>query len=153
MSKHECRSMKDVIAFAIEREEEARDFYLQCRDSINKKALQPFFQELADEEENHRQLLLKRDVSNLKDFEPAQVQNLKISDFMVDIPFSAGMGYQDALTLAMKKEEKAHAFYSAWQNRCSDSETARLFGFLAGEELKHKRKIENVFDDDILKDN
>ena len=150
MSKLECRSMKDVIDFAIEREEDARDFYLQCRDKIKTRALKDFFQELADEEDNHRNLLMQRDVSNVKEFEPAQVQTLQLSDFMVDVSFSPDMNYQEALTLAMKKEEKAHAFYSAWQDRCDDSETTKLFAFLAGEEMKHKRKLEDVFDEDIL---
>jgi rubrerythrin len=145
--------MKDVIDFAIKREEEARDFYAQCREKIKKQALKEFFQELADEEESHRKLLVQRDVSQIKDFQPAQIQNLKLSDFMVDVAFSPEMGYQEALTLAMKKEEKASAFYSAWQNRCDDIETAKLFGFLAGEELKHKRKLEDVFDEDILTEN
>ncbi len=150
MSIYECRSMKDVIDFAIKREEEARDFYTQCRDKIKNQGLKDFFQELSDEEEKHRTLLVNRDVSHLKDFEPDQVENLKLSDFMVDVQFSPDMNYQEALTLAMKKEEKAHAFYSAWQNRCDDPETSKLFAFLAGEEMKHKRKLEEVFDEDIL---
>lgn len=150
MSEYTCRSMKDVIDFAIKREEEARDFYAQCRDKIKNQGLKGFFQELADEEEKHRSLLAQQDVSHLGNFEPAQVQNLKLSDFLVDVKFSPDMDYQEALTLAMKKEEKAHAFYAAWQNRCGDSETAKLFEFLAGEEMKHKRKLEDVFDEDIL---
>ncbi len=150
MSEYTCRSMKDVIEFATKREEEARDFYLQCRDKIKNQGLKDFFQELADEEQKHFDLLKARDVSNLGDFEPAEVQNLKLSDFMVDVHFSPDMNYQEALTLAMKKEEKAHSFYAAWQNRCGDGETAKLFEFLAGEEMKHKRKIEDVFDEDIL---
>jgi len=150
MNEYACRSMQDVIDFAIKREENARDDYLQYRDKTNNKGLKDFFQELADEEEKHRQLLADRDVSHLGAFEPTQVENLKLSDFMVDVKFSPDMDYQEALTLAMKKEEKAHAFYAAWQNRCADAETAKLFEFLAGEEMKHKRKLEDVFDQDIL---
>ena len=142
--------MKDVIEFATKREEEARDFYIQCRDKIKNQGLKDFFQELADEEQKHYDLLKARDVSNLEAFEPAEVQSLKLSDFMVDVHFSPDMNYQEALTLAMKKEEKAHNFYAAWQNRCGDDETGKLFEFLAGEEMKHKRKLEDVFDDDIL---
>ena len=150
MSTYACRSIKDVVDFAIKREEEARDFYLKCRDKIKNQSLKDFFQELADEEEKHRKLLVDRDVSQVKAFEPARVENLQLSDFMVDVHFSPDMNYQDALTLAMKKEEKAHAFYAAWQNRCDDTETGKLFAFLAGEEMKHKRKLEDVFDEDIL---
>jgi rubrerythrin len=150
MTEFECRSMKDVVDFAIKREENARDYYLRCKEKAENAGIKDFFQELADEEEKHRVLLTEADTSSDGAFEPAQVENLKLSDYMVDADFTPDISYQDALTLAMKKEEKAQAFYSAWKNRCSSSETAKLFEFLAGEEMKHKRKLEDIYDDEIL---
>lgn len=150
MNEFECRSMKDVVEFAIKREENARDYYLQCKEKAKNTSIKVFFQELADEEEKHRVLLTEADTSNEADFEPAQVENLKLSDYLVDADFTPDINYQDALTLAMKKEEKANAFYTAWQGRCSSSGTAKLFEFLAGEEMKHKRKLEDIYDDEIL---
>jgi len=50
----------------------------------------------------------------------------------------------------MKKEEKAHAFYGAWKTKCMHEKTAKVFEILATEELKHKRKIETIYDDEIL---
>ncbi len=150
MSEYECRSMKEVVDFAIKREENARDYYLQCKEKAQNQGIKDFFQELADEEEKHRTLLTELDTSAEENFAPAQVENLKLSDYMVEADFRPEMNYQEALTLAMKKEEKAHAFYAAWQSRCSGGEAARLFEFLAGEEMKHKRKLEDIYDDEIL---
>ncbi len=150
MNEIACRSIRDVVDFAVKREEEARDFYADCRDKTPKDGLKSFFQELADEEERHRGLLLDLDLSDDQEFEPEQVQNLKLSDYLVDAQFTPDISYQDALTLAMKKEQKAHAFYDAWQKRCSNSSAGKLFAFLAGEEMKHKRKLEDIYDDDIL---
>jgi rubrerythrin len=78
------------------------------------------------------------------------VEDLRLSDFMVDVQFTPDINYQQALAMAMKKEEKAHAFYAAWKDRCSSENTQKIFEFLAGEELKHKRKIEEIYDSDIL---
>lgn len=150
MAEIACRSMQDVVAFAIEREEKARDFYLQCVEKAQKKGIREFFQEMADEEARHRELLLEQDVSGEPAFAPSEVEDLRLSDFLVDVKFTPDINYQQALAMAMKKEEKAHAFYSAWKARCSSEQTAQLFDFLAAEELKHKRKIEEIYDTEIL---
>ena len=150
MAQIACRSMQDVVAFAIDREEKARDFYRQCAEKAQKKGIREFFQEMADEEERHRSLLVEQDLSGEGEFSSPAVEDLRLSDFMVDVKFTPDINYQEALAMAMKKEEKAHAFYVAWQDRCSNEKTARVFEFLAGEELQHKRKIEEIYDTDIL---
>ncbi len=145
-----CSSMKDVVEFAVNREEQARDFYLKCMDQAKNKGIKEFFKEMADEEEKHRQLLMQQDLSGEKNFESSRSEDLKLSDFTVDVKFSPDINYQQALAMAMKKEQKAHAFYKAWKERCSSRETSRVFGFLADEEMKHKRRIEEMYDSDIL---
>ena len=150
MTQIACRSMQDVVAFAIDREEKARDFYLQCKGKAKNKGIKGFFKEMADEEERHRQILADHDLSEAAEFSEEDAQDLHLSDFMVDVKFTPEINYQQALAMAMKKEEKAHAFYSAWRARCSHEKTAKIFDFLAGEELKHKRKIEEIYDTDIL---
>lgn len=145
-----CYSTKDVVDFALDRETKARDFYKQCMEQASRKEIKDFFRSMADEEESHRQKLLALDTSDLTGAEPAQVEDLQISDFMKDVKFTPDIDYQKALTLAMKKEEKAHEFYSAWQNKCGEAKTSEVFALLAGEELKHKRKLEEMYDSDIL---
>ena len=78
------------------------------------------------------------------------MEDLHISDYLIDVQFRNELTYQEALTLAMKKEEKAHAFYAAWKDKCMHEKTGKLFEMLATEEMKHKRKIETVYDEEIL---
>jgi len=150
MAQIACRSMQDVVAFAIDREEKARDFYRRCAEKAGKKGIKAFFQEMAEEEERHRAILLEQDLSIEGEFATSPIEDLRLSDFMVDVQFTPDINYQEALAMAMKKEEKAHAFYLSWQDRCRSEKTARIFEFLAGEELRHKRKIEEIYDTDIL---
>ncbi len=150
MSSVSCRSMDDVVNFAISREENAIDFYRQCASRARNPGIREFFHEMAREEERHRTLLADLNPSSLGDLKLEKVEDLRISDYLLDITFTEKITYQEALTLAMKKEEKAHAFYEAWKNKCIHEDTGKLFALLANEELKHKRKIETLYDEHIL---
>jgi rubrerythrin len=150
MTTISCRSFDDVVNFAIKKEEYAMDFYKQCAERAKNPGLKKFFQEMVEEEERHRDMLKGLEPYGLDEFTLDKVEDLKISDYLVDVPFREDMTYQEALTLAMKREEKAHEFYEAWQSKCAHEKTSKLFEKLANEELKHKRKIENMYDEEIL---
>jgi rubrerythrin len=150
MTTVSCSSVDDVVQFAVEKEEKARDFYQRCADRSKNSGIKKFFQELAGEEERHRDLLKELDPDKLGEVKLERVEDLHISDYLLDIPFREDLTYQEALTLAMKKEEKAQAFYAVWQNKCLHDKTAKLFEFLAREEMKHKEHLESMYDEEIL---
>jgi rubrerythrin len=150
MTTVSCSSVDTVIDFAIEKEEKAMEFYQQCANRAKNQGIKKFFQEMVEEEKRHRDLLKDLNPSSLGDIKLEKVEDLRISDYLVDIKFRDDLTYQEALTLAMKKEEKAHAFYMGWKGKCMHEKTGRLFEMLAGEEMKHKRKIETVYDEEIL---
>ncbi|MGM0451932.1 MAG: ferritin family protein [Thermodesulfobacteriota bacterium] len=150
MANTQCRSIADAVKFAIDREEKAREFYLQCMGRAKNPGVKEFFREMADEEAYHRQLLADLDISDAAVIAPEGATDLHVGDYLVDVAFSPEMGYQEALAMAMKKEEKAYAFYAAWQNRCGDARISDVFAFLAGEEKKHKHKIEHMYENEIL---
>lgn len=154
MASVSCRSLKDVVEFAIRREEEARDFYKNCAENAKNPGIRDFFKEMQGEEEKHRELLAELDLNDEKPFaeflEPEKTEDLHLSDFMVDVRFSPEITYQQALAMAIKNEEKAHTFYEAWQCRCASEKSRHLFSFLTEEELKHKRRLEEIYDSEIL---
>ena len=150
MTTVSCSSVDTVINFAIEKEEKAMDFYQKCAERAKNQGIKKFFQEMVEEEKRHRDLLKDLNPSSLGGLKLEKVENLKISDYLIDIQFRDDLTYQEALTLSMKKEEKAHAFYMGWKDKCMHEKTAQLFEMLAIEELKHKRKIETVYDEEIL---
>ena len=63
------------------------------------------------------------------------------------------MSYQDALTLAMKKEKAAFRMYTVLADKATDPVVKTLFLKLAQEESKHKLRFEIEYDDYILKEN
>ena len=145
-----CSSVDNVVNFAIEQEEKSMDFYSQCAERASNSGIKKFFQDLVLEEQRHRDLLKGLNEERLGEIKLEKVEDLHISDYLVDVPFKEDLTYQAALTLAMKKEEKAHAFYVSWKNKCLHEKTEKLFDLLALEELKHKQKLESKYDEEIL---
>ncbi len=150
MTTLSCHSVDDVVGFAIEKEEKAMEFYRQCADRAKNPGIKEFFREMVAEEQKHRDMLKNLDSLKLDEVKLKQVENLKISDYLVDVPFSEDISYQEALIVAMKKEEKALAFYSGWKNKCVSEKASKLFQLLANEEEKHKRMLEKLYDEEIL---
>lgn len=150
MSSVSCSSVDDVVNFAIDKEQKAMEFYQKCADRAKNPGIKKFFQEMAAEEQRHRDMLKELDVLGISDVQLSKVEDLRIGDYLVDVQFYDEITYQEALTLAMKKEEKAHAFYSGWKDKCMHEKTSKLFELLAQEEMKHKRTIETIYDDQIL---
>jgi rubrerythrin len=150
MSTISCHSVSDVIEFAIEKEEKAIEFYHKCAERAKNPGIKEFFKEMMAEEQSHKDMLKNLDTLNLDKVELRKVENLKISDYLVDVTFFDNISYQEALVIAMKKEEKALAFYSGWKNKCVNENASKLFQMLENEEEKHKRKLEKLYDEEIL---
>ena len=150
MSTLSCQSVSDVVDFAIEKEEKAMEFYRKCAERAKNPGIKDFFKEMYAEEQHHRDMLKNLDSLNLDKMKLEKVEDLKITDYLVDVPFTDTITYQEALLLAMKKEEKAHAFYSGWKDKCMSEKASKLFQILENEEAKHKRKLESLYDEEIL---
>jgi rubrerythrin len=89
-------------------------------------------------------------MTKLRSHEFREVPDLKISEYLEDIPYSRDMDYQDILRYAMKSEEKSRNFYLRSAERCGDPDLKKLFQMLAQEEAKHKLKFEKIYEDDVL---
>ena len=143
-------SIGEILDFAIEKEEEAFQFYTQLASTMKRPSMQGIFQDFANEEKKHKEKLeaLKKD--NLSIPEPEKVIDLKISDYLVDVDTGPEMGYQQALIVAMKKEKAAYKLYIDLADTVRDENVRTMFLFLAQEEAKHKLRLEIEYDDYIL---
>ncbi|MCE5243576.1 MAG: ferritin family protein [Syntrophobacteraceae bacterium] len=145
-----CRSLDDVIAFAVLKEERSAEFYRECAQRARNPGIKEFFDEMAAQEQHHKELLQGLNSEDVSGVQLEKTEDLRISDYLMDSAFHPNITYQDALILAMKKEEKSRVFYSAWKNKCVSEAAAVLFEFLAAEEAKHKKRLETIYDEEIL---
>ena len=146
-------SAEAILDFAIEREQEAADFYSNLANIVEKPEMKEVFEHFAHEEKGHKDKLLG--IKHGKIVFPKQktIQDLKISDYVVDVEASSDMSYQQALILAMKKEKAAFRLYTNLASMVDDPNLSMVFQSLAQEEAKHKLRFEIEYDENIMQDN
>jgi len=145
------KTFEEVIAFAIEKEEEAASFYDIVSGLAQRPNVKAMFEEMKEEELKHKDMLEKvRAPEKLSGYEIEAVPDLKIGDYLVDVDFDPEMDYQEALILAIKREEKSLALYTHMAHTGEDEELQRLFKILSEQEAKHKLKLETEYDETVL---
>lgn len=147
------QSVNEILDFAIEKEEEARLFYLEWAQKLENKALSEQFVLFAGEELKHKEKLQR--VKSGSTFKPVskQVTDLKIVDYLVDIVPTPEMDYQEALIVAMRREKAAFKFYSDLAAMAQDGGLRDTFLALAQEEARHKLRLETVYEKEIYSEN
>ena len=143
----------EVINFAIEREEEAADFYAKLSKRSKNPAIKEVFQEWSNVEVGHKRILQNIHKTAVEGRKIESTPNLKISDYIIDVKEKPDMPYADALIVAMKREEMSYELYSDLAKGIEDPDLKKAFEVLAGEELKHKLRLETEYDEFVLKEN
>ena len=146
-------SVNNILDFAIEKEAEAHDFYVEWAGKLEPAHLKELFLTFAGEEQKHKEKLER--VKKGSTFQPAmaKVTDLKIVDYMVDIVPTPDMDYQEALIIAMRREKASFRLYSDLAAMSGDGDTQTLFLALAQEEAKHKLRMETEYEKDIYREN
>lgn len=146
-------SVDAVLEFAIEREQEAFDFYHGLAAQAADEPMKKLFTSFAEVEAGHKRKL--EGVREGTTYLPirGKTTDLKIADYLVDVEASPDMSFQDALVLAMKREQAAKDLYSNLSMMLDDPMLVELFRQLAKEEAAHKARFENLYEENFLKEN
>lgn len=143
----------DIINFAIEREKEAVKFYQDLQVKIVFKNQLEFLKELENIEKSHIEKLKNIKTTKKDKFNSKKIEDMKISEYLIDIKPSEDMKFQDILILAMKREEKAKKLYEDLANNFQDKYLKEIFTNLANEETEHKMYFEKIYEKEILQEN
>jgi rubrerythrin len=149
----EWRSVDEILDFAIEREQEAADFYNQLAARMARPNMRDVFIQFAGEEMGHKAKLQLIQRGELAMRPRQEVPDLKIGDYLVAVEPNEAMDYQGALLVAMKKEKAAFKLYTDLAASTTDDQVRELFLTLAQEEAKHKLRFEIEYDEYILTQN
>lgn len=147
----DLNNFKEVITFAIRKEAEAYNLYISYSQLVKTPGLKKMFQELAQQEQKHREILEGVEKKDVTKYKLKKIPDLKIGDYVKEEEFSPEMDYASALRLAIKREEFAVRLYTLMAERTEDAELNKLFLVLAQEETKHKLRLETEYDENILK--
>lgn len=149
-------SVEEVLKAAIAREIEAFDLYndaaLGLSDPLQRNALQ----EMAEQEHGHRVKLEHILAGNVRWAVRAAraqpVTDLRLTDHLVGGAIEPGADYQDILLFAAKREKAAYDFYQAMAEMVDDVLVQNVFTMLASEELKHKNRLEKIYEDVVYQE-
>jgi rubrerythrin len=149
-------AVQSIIRTAIQREIDAYALYSNAAKAANPQNKE-ILDDLAAQEVGHRKklegLLAGKVFRALSKVQQRKVADLKITDYLVEEPLSPDSDFQNILIVAGKRERASFELYSALMRVSADKDTAKLFEFLANEEMTHKRRVESIYDELVYKEN
>jgi len=147
----EFENLAAILDFAIQKEIEAAEFYTDISKEEAFSGAGEMFEEFAQEERKHQQMLedfkTRGFSASMEDYKFKWITDIKRSNYVVDLEYRRGMGYNEILLLAMKREEKALLLYNDFLEKSDSEESRTLFKVLCQEEAKHKLALETLYDD------
>jgi len=144
---------REILEFAIRKEQEAVDAYTTASRIVKRAGVRDMLLLFAKQEEGHKRKLEAIDQASVAAAEAATVPDLRIADYTDNAEITPTMDYQDLLTVAMKREEKALSLYTFLASNTREADLRQLFEFLAREEARHKLALEKEYDEHVLTDN
>ena len=136
-----------ILNRAIGKEEQARTLYEMYADMVKNRQAKMLLQELAKEELGHKLALQKIDPDNPGVFTATEISSGEFGEFFDRPEISRNSPMQDIIRFAIAEEADAFNFYSSLTKYTKDENFRNLLNRLAGEEKKHKQRLERIYDD------
>ena len=145
--------IRNVIEFAIRREQESIDFYEGLAARVKVEAVSEELKKMAAMEMGHRKKLEGIDIATFTPTPAEAVQDLKIADYAVNAEPSDDMSWPDIVNIAMHREMVSVKLYTDLAGVVSDVGVKALFEHVAAEEQGHKNYLETIWEEEVMKDN
>ena len=129
------KSAEEILNFAIAKEQEAHDFYVDLAKNMATPAMSKVFEEFAREEMGHK-IKLEQIMAGKRGLPPAKkIMDLKVGDYLVADEPSPGMSYQDALILSVRARSRGDAAERLVQAIVAGEGSAGGHGTMAGGQI------------------
>ncbi len=135
----------EIMDYAINEEVSSYEFYTEAANEVKDSELKGIFLELADEELEHKKFLEEFKESNIETISLDESVDYKIADTIDKPELSTSMNFQDAIALAIKKEEEAMEMYQALADSSVEEDKKALFIGLRNMEQLHKTRLEDIY--------
>jgi rubrerythrin len=143
MDKH----LSEVIDLAIQREEEAYDFYMDIFNKLEDPGIKDTIHFIAGEEKKHKAFLVNyREGDYAPDaLRMTDVVDYKISKYLEEPEITKETKREDIYLIASHRELRSHRFYTELANMHDETYLKDMLVKMANEELKHKEKMEYLY--------
>jgi rubrerythrin len=144
----------ELLDTAIYKEVASEAFYTALKEKTEDPGAGMLMEELAEEEKKHVRWLTDFKNKGLKTIWHRRIAGeLKIGDYLTAPDKLEGAGLQDTLVFAIKREQQSIDFYSRMTGLLRIRSAKSLCRKLTNEELRHKIRLEVLYDELFLKDN
>jgi rubrerythrin len=151
----ELNTFNDVLKVAIEKEEDAVEFYTKATGIIKNPGTSEMLKDFAKEEQSHVTLL--KDAQKSKTIESVGnktlPQSMDLTKYLVSGTITEDSTPQDVMIIAMKREDSAVSFYSEQITAFEGTDIAELFQRLCNTEKEHKERLEAEYEKVFMPDN
>lgn len=148
-------TIEDIVTLALDKEKEAVQFYTEASAIVKNPGTKVMLKDLAAEEQRHVAMLTE--IKSGKTLEIIGAQQLPpamdLSKYLVSEPISTSSTPQDIMIVAIKREDRAIAFYSSQIPVVKGTDLQAVFEHLLQWEQVHKERLESEYDRVVLKDN
>ncbi len=150
---------KNAVQLAAEKERDLLEFYRHMAPVMKRKAIKDVFKDFADDIATHvdeLEALAGKDATCdllAKELERGDApKELGIARYLKDVDLKDTSGYQEVLTKAMKLQERNVDFLSSLAAMTPAKEVAKIFRAIRNDEASRLRRLEEVYDDEILRE-
>jgi len=141
------KKLGSLIDIAIEREEEAYDFYMGLCNTIKDESVKDTLKFLAGEEQKHKEFLVSyRNGSYGPDsLRLTDVVDYKIAEYLEAPDIKKDMDSKDVYLVAAHRELQSYNLYKTLADLHPDGEAKTMLLKMANQEMKHKEKVEYLY--------
>lgn len=138
--------VSEVLDKAIQREEEAYQFYMDILNHIEDKSVKEAIEWVAGEEQKHKDFLVNYREGRYSDsLRMSDVVHYKIAEHQEEPEVAKDMRREDVFLVASHRELKSYNFYTELAELHPRGDTKEMLLKIANEELKHKEKMEYLY--------
>ncbi len=143
----EEKRLGDYVDIAIQREQEAHDFYTDLFNKVTDSSARDALNLLAAEELKHKEFLVKyRDGGYQKDaLRMNRPIDYRIAEHMEKPDIQGNIQSKDVYLIAAHRELNSYNFYKSLADLHPEGGLKDMFNKIASEEMRHKEKVEYLF--------
>jgi len=141
------RRIADILDLAIQREQEAYNFYMHIYGYVEDQSVKDTLEFIAGEEKKHKAFLVNYREGNYgaDALQMSDSVDYKIAEYLEEPEIEENMKSQDVYLIAAHRESRSHQFYTEIAGLHAEGDTKSMLLKMANEELKHKEKMEYLY--------
>lgn len=140
-------TLTDVLDTAIQREQAAYRFYIDLKGRVQDGSARQAIDFIAGEELKHEAFLVDYKSGKLgaDALEMRQAIHYKIAEYLDEPDVAEDMSSEQVFLVAAHRESRSNRFYTELAELHADGDLKEMLLKMAGEELKHKEKMEYLY--------